>query len=179
MSPLVRLALDLGPLLVFFVVNAKFGIWWATGIFMALSVVVLAWHWLATHKVPAVPLATTVMVLVFGSLTLILADEQFIKIKPTILYILFAVVLYVGLIRGELLLARLFDAAFVLPDPAWRVLTWRFIALFIVMAGANEAIWRTQTTDVWAASKLGFWLATFVFSLAQTPFLLRHNQAPD
>jgi intracellular septation protein len=67
----------------------------------------------------------------------------------------------------------------VLPDAAWRVLTWRFTALFLVLAAANEAIWRTQTTEVWAASKLGFWLLTFVFSLAQTPFLLRHNQAQD
>jgi intracellular septation protein len=178
-TPWLRLALDLGPLLVFFLVNAKFGIWWATGIFMALSVLVLAWHWFASRKLPAIPLATTVMVLIFGSLTLYLADEQFIKMKPTILYVLFAAVLSAGLMRGELLLARLFDATFVLPDSAWRVLTWRFIALFLVLAVANEAIWRTQTTAVWAASKLGFWLATFVFSLAQTPFLLRHNQAQD
>ena len=179
MTPWLRLALDLGPLIIFFLVNAKFGIWWATGIFMALSVAVLGWHWFALRKLPVLPLATTVMVLIFGSLTLILADEQFIKIKPTILYLLFAVVLTAGLLRGELLLAKLFDTAFVLPDAAWRVLTWRFTGLFLVLAAANEAIWRTQTTATWAASKLGFWLLTFVFSLAQTPFLMRHNQTPD
>src|SRR6266481_3010911 len=137
MMPLLRVFLDLTPLIIFFAANAKFGIWWATGIFMVLSVLVLAYHWLATKKLPAVPLVTTVMVLVFGSLTLILADELFIKIKPTILYLLFAAILAVGMMRGEPLLARLFDSAFVLSDHAWRILTWRFVALFLVLAVAN------------------------------------------
>lgn len=179
MNPLLRLGLDLGPLVIFLAVSSRFGVLAATAVFMVLSVLALGVHWWGERRVPPLLVLSTALVLVFGGLTLVLADETFIKIKPTILYLLFASILGVGLSRGEVLIKQAFTGAIDLDDGAWRTLTWRFIGFFVVMACANEVVWRTQTTEVWAAVKIGFWLAVIAFTMAQTPFLLKHNRMPE
>jgi intracellular septation protein len=176
MKPGIRLLLDLGPLVIFFYVNGQYGIWIATGLFMVLAVIGLGIHWFVERKLPVMPLLSTALVLVFGGLTLYLADEIFIKLKPTILYLMFATILGVGLWRGQLWVSHLFGGTIDLPDFAWRILTYRLISLLLVEAALNEIIWRTQTTEFWIASKFGIMVLGLVFMMAQTPFLMRHDR---
>jgi intracellular septation protein len=176
MNPMVRLGLDIGPLIIFFVVNGRFGILPATATFMVLAIIALAVHWFSERKLPLMPLVSTGLVLVFGGLTLYFNDENFIKLKPTILYLLFATALVIGLWRGQTWVAVMFGGTVDMPDAAWRILTWRVVCLLVVQAMLNEAIWRTQTTDTWIASKLGLMALSVVFFLGQTPFLMRHDR---
>ena len=96
MHPLLKLALDLGPLLIFFAANALFGIFTATAVFMAAMLIVIAIGIVVERKLSPMPLITGALVLVFGGLTLWLSNDIFIKIKPTILYAMFAGILLVG-----------------------------------------------------------------------------------
>jgi len=176
LNPLVKIALDLGPLVVFFAANAHFGnIFTATGIFMAAIVASLAVSYVLTRHVAVMPVVSAVIVLVFGSLTLVLHDETFIKVKPTIIYALFGVTLLAGYVLNKPLLAIVFDAMFHLTEEGWRKLTLRWAAFFIVMAVVNEIVWRTQTTQFWISFKLfGFTPLTFLFGALQYPLLTRH-----
>ena len=173
MNQWLRLALDLGPLLIFFSVNARAGLLTATGAFMAAIVVSLAVTYWIERRVPRVPLVLAAFVLVFGGLTLALGDETFIKIKPTAINALFAVVLFASLAFRRNLLKVAFREAFSLDDAGWRVLTWRWASFFAAMAVLNEAVWRTQSTDVWVSFKVfGILPLTLAFALAQVPFIL-------
>jgi intracellular septation protein len=174
-NPFLKLALELGPLLVFFFANGRFGIFNATAAFMVAMVVSLAASWALTRKLALMPLVTGLVVLVFGTLTLVLHDDTFIKMKPTIVNTLFGVALLGGLAFGKSLLGYVFDSAFRLDDAGWRKLTWRWGFFFLVLAVLNEAIWRTQTTDFWIAFKVwGVMPITILFSAAQLPLLTRH-----
>lgn len=173
MNQWLRLALDLGPLLIFFIVNGRAGLLTATGAFMAAIVVSLAVTYSIERRVPRVPLVLAAFVLVFGGLTLALGDETFIKIKPTAINALFAVVLLASLAFRRNLLKVAFREAFTLDDAGWRVLTWRWALFFAGMAALNEAVWRTQTTDDWVSFKVfGILPLTLAFALAQVPFIL-------
>src|SRR5882757_193850 len=110
LNPALKLVLDLGPLLVFFAVNSRFGIFAATGAFMAAIVIALAVAYVLTRHLPIMPLVTAIVVVVFGTLTLVLHDELFIKVKPTIIYVLFGGVLLIGLAFGKSLLGIVFDS---------------------------------------------------------------------
>jgi intracellular septation protein len=174
----IKLAIDLGPLLVFFAANAAGGIYAATGAFMIATPIALAVAWLKYHKLPVMPLVTGVVVLIFGGLTLYLHDETFIKLKPTIVYSMFAGLLFAGLMFERHFLAFLFGPLFNLTDEGWRKLTVRWIAFFVVMAIVNEAVWRNVSTDAWVSFKLfGFLPLTFVFAMAQVPLLQRYSVA--
>lgn len=174
----IKLAIDLGPLLVFFATNFAAGIYAATGAFMIATLIALAVAWLKYHKLPVMPLVTGVVVLIFGGLTLYLHDETFIKLKPTIVYSMFAGLLFAGLMFERHLLAFLFGPVFNLTDEGWRKLTVRWIAFFVVMAIVNEAVWRNVSTDAWVSFKLfGFLPLTFVFAMAQAPLLQRYSMA--
>ena len=121
------------------------------------------------------PVVTAIIVLVFGSLTLVLHDETFIKLKPTIIYALFGLTLLGGWLLDKPLLAIVFDAMFHLTDEGWRKLTLRWAVFFLVMAVVNEAVWRTQTTDFWVNFKVfGFTPLTFVFMALQYPLLMKY-----
>ncbi|WP_181705036.1 septation protein A [Chthonobacter rhizosphaerae] len=174
--PLVKLALELGPLGVFFFANARFDIFVATAAFMAAMLASLTISWILTRRLAVMPVVTGVVVLVFGTLTLVLHDETFIKMKPTIVNGLFAAVLLGGLFFGKALLGYVFDSAFRLDAEGWRKLTFRWGLFFILLAVLNEVVWRTQTTDFWVAFKVwGIMPITILFSALQLPLLTRHS----
>lgn len=176
MNPLLKLAVEAGPLVIFFAANASLGIYVATGAFMVAVTVALAMSWFLERRLAAVPLASAAIVLVFGGLTLWLNNETFIKVKPTILNGLFAVALLGGLAAGRTLLKPLFGAAFAIDDPGWRKLTVRWAVFFAVMAVLNEAVWRSVSTDTWVAVKVfGYLPLTLAFAMAQLPLIQRHS----
>jgi len=172
---------ELGPLLVFFIVNWFEGILAATGAFMVAMVLALGWSWHATRHIPVMLWVSTALVLVFGGLTLYLDDALFIKIKPTVIYCLFAVILLTGLWRGRLFLKTVMGPAFPpIRDTGWRILTRNWSLFFISMAGLNEFVWRSFSTDSWVAFKtFGAIPIVLLFSIAQTPVLLRHQIEGD
>jgi intracellular septation protein len=179
LNPALKLVLDLGPLLIFFAANSRFGIFAATGAFMAAIVIALAVAYALTRHLPIMPLVTAVVVVVFGTLTLVLHDELFIKVKPTIIYVLFGGVLLVGLAFGKSLLGLVFDSVFHLTAEGWRKLTLRWALFFLALALVNEVVWRTQTTDVWVSFKVfGVVPLTFLFAALQYPLLTRYA-APE
>ena len=180
MSPLLKMALDLGPLLIFFAANAVSGIFTATAVFMAAITLSIALGIAIERKVSPIPLLTFALVLIFGGLTLWLSNEIFIKIKPTILYTMFAAVLVGGLGFNRLFIKYLLGQTLQLADPAWRVLTWRWSVFFLALAIMNEFVWRNTSTDTWVAFKVwGVFPMTLLFALSQTPFIARHQIEGD
>ncbi len=178
--PMFKLATELGPLLIFFFANAKFNLFVATGAFMVAIVVALVASWMVTRHIPVMALVTGVIVLVFGTLTLVLHDETFIKVKPTIIYGLFAAVLGGGLLFGRSFIAILFDQMFNLTPEGWRRLTLRWALFFVAMALLNEIIWRTQSTDFGVGFKaFGVIPITLVFAMLQMPLIKRHSREPE
>ncbi len=173
-----KLVIELGPLLVFFAANAVAGIYAGTAAFMVATLISLAAARIRYRKVPIMPLVSGVIVLVFGGLTLFLRDETFIKLKPTIVYSMFALLLAGGLMLKKPLLELLFGPVFALTEEGWRKLTWRWIAFFVVMAIVNELVWRNFSTDTWVSFKaFGFLPLTLLFTLAQMPLLQRYGVA--
>jgi intracellular septation protein len=175
MPPKLRLVLDYGPLLLFFVANMMFGIFTATAAIMAAIVLAIAVEFTIQRTVSPILLFTGAMVLIFGGLTLWLSSEIFIKIKVTLLYVLFALTLIAGLFTNRIFLKMLLGHTLRLPDPAWRSLTWRWAAFFLCLAAANEIIWRNFSTNIWVSFKVfGVTSLTFLFMLAQAPFIANH-----
>jgi intracellular septation protein len=197
LHPGVKLVLDLGPLLVFFLANTRpalfepllkpflspdmlngphAGIYTATAIFIPTVLIALAIGYAMTRHLPVMPVVTAIVVVVFGSATLILHDEQFIKLKPTIVYLLFTAVLLGGLAFGKPLLGMVFDSVFNLTNEGWRKLTVRWALFFLVLAALNEIVARTQSTDFWVAFKVfGVLPLTFVFAALQYPLLTKYS----
>ena len=175
-NPALKLALEMGPLVLFFLSNAKFGIFIATGVLMVGVVAALAASWLLTRHVPVMPLVTAVAVLVFGGLTFIFQDELFIKMKPTIVNTIFGSVLLIALAMGKPLLPVVLESMMRLTETGWKILTLRWGLFFFVLAGINEVVWRTQTTDFWVSFKVfGTMPLTVVFALAQLPLMMKHE----
>ena len=171
----LKLAIELGPLLIFFAANYAAGIYAATGAFMVATLVALAAAWWLFHKVPIMPIVSGAVVLMFGGLTLYLQDETFIKLKPTIVYVTFAVILAGGYLMKKPLLALLFGPMFNLTDEGWDKLTIRWIVFFVAMAILNEFMWRNFSTDTWVSFKaFGFLPITFAFAMAQLPLMQRY-----
>jgi intracellular septation protein len=177
--PVFKLATELGPLIVFFVANAKFNLFVATGAFMVAIVAAMIASYVVVRHVPVMAIVTAVIVLVFGTLTLVLHDETFIKVKPTIIYGLFAAILGGGLVFGRSFIAILFNQMFNLTPKGWRILTMRWALFFLGMAALNEIIWRTQSTDFWVAFKaFGAIPITMIFAMTQMPVIKRYHLEP-
>jgi len=176
LNPVLKLVLDIGPLVLFFAANSKFGIFAATGAFMVAVLAALAVSYGMTRHIAVMPVVTAVIVLIFGGLTLVLHDELFIKLKPTIIYVLFGGTLVGGLLFGKPLLGIVFDSVFRLREEGWRKLTWRWALFFFALAFLNEIVWRTQTTDFWVSFKLfGVVPLTFLFAALQYPLLTKYS----
>ena len=176
LNPTLKFALELGPLALFFAAYSRLGIFAATGVLMASVLVTLVVSYAMLRRIPIMPLVTAVIVLIFGSLTLVLHDETLIKIKPTALYLLFGAALFVGLWLKKPLLKILFDGALHVTEEGWRRLTWRWAFFFLVLAVLNEVVWRTQTTDLWVTFKtFGFLPLTLLFAVAQAPLIMRYE----
>jgi len=199
LNPLLKLALDMGPLLLFFFANSrpalfmplvgpllpaaasgeKAGIFVATAVFMVAILVALVVSYALTRHLPVMAMVTAVIVVVFGGLTLVLHDDTFIKMKPTIIYLLFGGILLGGMLFNKPLLAVVFDSVFDLTEEGWRKLTLRWALFFLALAIVNEAIWRTQSTDFWVNFKVfGVIPLTFVFAALQYPLMMKHA-APE
>jgi intracellular septation protein len=177
--PLFKLATELGPLLIFFFANARFHLFVATGAFMVAVVVAMIASYVVTRHVPMMAIVTAIVVIVFGTLTLVLHDETFIKMKPTIVYALFAAVLGGGLLFGRSFIAIMFDQMFNLTPGGWRTLTLRWALWFFAMAVLNEIIWRTQSTDFWVNFKVfGMVPLTMLFAVTQMPLVKRYHLEP-
>ncbi len=172
----LKLLVELGPLVTFFVVNAKFGIFWGTGIFMLATVMSLAASRALLGKIPTMPLVTGAFVLVFGGLTIWLQDDHFIKIKPTIVNSLFAAILFGGLYFERPVLQTVFGDVMRLTEKGWRILTSRWAWFFVALAILNEVIWRSFSTDFWVSFKVfGIIPLTMIFAVAQMSLLKRHE----
>jgi intracellular septation protein len=175
-NPFLKMSLELGPLILFFIANSRWGIFAATGVFMVAVVAALIAAYKLLHRVPIMTVVSAVVVVVFGGLTLLLQNDVFIKVKPTIIYLLFCAVLLGGLALRKPLLALVFDSVFDLTPEGWRKLTWRWALFFLALAVLNEIVWRTQTTDVWLSFKLfGVVPLTFLFAASQYPLLTRYD----
>ena len=189
-NPLLKLALELGPLGVFFLGNA-YGdalgrtipilgalggrLYIATALFIVATFVALAVSLALTRRLPIMPFVTGIVVLVFGGLTLWLQDEAFIKMKPTIVNVLFGATLLGGLLFGRSLLGYVFDSVFRLTDEGWRKLTFRWGLFFFVLALLNEIVWRNFSDDAWVNFKVfGIMPLTILFTLTQMPLIQRH-----
>jgi intracellular septation protein len=179
LNPFLKLALDIGPLVLFFAANARFGIFAATAAFMVAVLIALAVAYAKTRRIEIMPLVTAVIVLIFGGLTLVLHDDTFIKLKPTIIYLLFGGTLLGGLLFGKSFLGLMFESVFDLTEQGWRKLTWRWALFFFALAVLNEFVWRNFSTDIWVSFKLfGVVPLTFLFGAAQYPLLQRYAAAP-
>lgn len=173
---IIKLVVEFGPLLVFFISNSRFGIYTGTGAFMVATVISLIASWTLLGRVAVMPLITSVFVLVFGGLTLWLQDDHFIKIKPTIVNGLFAAILFGGLATGRLFLKIVFGEVMRLSEEGWRILTLRWALFFVFLAVLNEVMWRFFSTDTWVAFKVfGIMPITFVFALCQIGLLKKYE----
>jgi intracellular septation protein len=201
MNPLLKFVLEFGPLLLFFWANAKPqlfapllatvlpanlfageqpGIFAATAVFMVAVLVSLVIFYVLTKRLPVMPVVSAVVVVVFGGLTLFLQSETFIKLKPTIIYVLFAAALFGGLWFNKPLLAIMFDAVFTLKEEGWRKLTLRWAVFFLAMAMLNEIVWRTTSTDTWVSFKVfGVLPLTVIFAAFQYPLIQRYDASGD
>ena len=176
LNPILKLVLELGPLALFFLVFSKFGIFAATGVMMVSVLVTLGVSYWKLRRIPIMPLVTAAIVTIFGSMTLIFHDETLIKIKPTVLYLLFSGALFFGIAFKKPMLQIMFDGALHLTEAGWRILTWRWALFFLVLAMLNEAVWRSVTTQHWVTFKsFGFLPLTVLFALAQAPLISKYE----
>ena len=197
---LIKMLLDLGPLVVFFAVwyvggghpglfddvlpgflikdhNAFFP---ATAALMVTTLLALAGSFMIFKKLPVMPMVTAVLVMVFGGLTLYMADETFLKMKPTFIYLLFGTVLGLGMLFNRPFLKIMFDEAFALTPKGWRILTWRWTIFFFFLAIVNEIVWRNFSTAMWIKVKVfGFITLTLIFAIAQTGIIVRHGEQKE
>ncbi|MEM9359798.1 MAG: septation protein A [Pseudomonadota bacterium] len=185
-NQLPKLLLETGPLVVFFVCNSyaveifgateKTKIFWATGAFMVATTIALIASRILFKRLPVMPLVGGIFVLGFGAITLFLQDEFFIKIKPTVVNLMFATILFGGLLMGHALLKFLFGEVFQLQERGWKLLTFRWACFFVFLAILNEFIWRSFSTDFWAGFKLfGVMPITMIFAISQVGLLNKYQ----
>lgn len=178
-SQVIKLLVEFGPLVVFFYCNSHYGIYGGTAAFMAATAISLVASRLLLGKIPVMPLVTGVFVFIFGGLTVWLQNDTFIKLKPTIVNLLFSAMLLGGLLLDKPLLRHLFGDAFKLDEAGWRKLTLRWGLFFVVLAVLNEFVWRNYSTDTWVTFKtFGIMPLSFVFAISQVGVIMRHQIQP-
>ncbi len=176
MPPLLKLALDMGPLVIFFLTYRAADLMTATAAVMVATIVSLSVSFVLEKRLAPMPLVTGFFMVTFGGLTLVLQNDTFIKMKPTIVNLIFASVLAAGMATGRPLMKFLFQEAFKLTDEGWRKLTVRWMLFFLFLAGLNEVVWRTMSEEFWVAFKVwGNLPITVLFTLSQIPLLKRYH----
>ena len=176
MRSFYKLLIDIGPLAVFFIFYSRNGLQASILPFMLATVIAVLFSYILEKKIPIMPTVGAGIVLVFGGLTIYFDNEVFFKMKPTIINILFAAILYGGMLIKKPLLKKLLGAALKLKEEGWRILTHRWIGFFIALAILNEIVWRTQSTDVWVNFKVfGILPITFVFTMTQFPLIKKYQ----
>lgn len=192
-SPWVKMGLELGPVIAFFIGYSRWkdqtftiggtdytGFVLITAAFIPLMVVCSLILWRLTGKLSRMQGLTLVLVVVFGGLTVWLNDETFFKMKPTIIYALFAAILGFGLMRGQSYMAALMGEVMPMQHEGWMALTRRMALFFAVLAVANEAIWRLMSTDAWVNFKtFGLPVALFAFFMLQGGLVRRYGIADE
>lgn len=171
----LKMALDFAPLAAFFVTYKLGGMYWATGILMALTLTTLVIGYVMTGKFAKFPLYSALLVGFLGGLTLYFQDGTFVKMKPTAVNLLFAAVLAGGLYFNRIFLKDLLGSTMEMPDTAWRQLTLRWAGFFMALALLNEFVWRSMSEEAWVNFKVfGLLGLTIVFAAANTPFMMKH-----
>ena len=176
MNSFLKILVDIGPLAVFFVFYTRGDLLSAILPFMIATVIAVLFSYIVEKRIPIMPTFGAFIVLVFGGLTIYFDNESFFKMKPTIINILFAVILYLGIILKKPLLKYLLGSALKLQEEGWVILTKRWIGFFIALAILNEIIWRTQSTDLWVNFKVfGILPITFIFTMTQFSLIKKYH----
>jgi len=192
-NPIVKLALEMGPIILFFVAYTKLkentytilgrdyeGFIVVTAIFIPVLLIATGILWVLTGKLSKMQVMTAILVVVFGGLSVWLNDDRFIKMKPTILYLFFGGALGFGLLRGQSYLQSMMEGAMPLSDQGWMILTKRICIFFLTLAVTNEVVWRTMSTDAWVNFKtFGLTAAVFVFFMSQSGLMTKYGTAED
>ena len=176
MKSIYKLLIDIGPLAVFFIFYTRSGLQAAILPLMIATIISVIISYLLERKVPIMPTLGAAIVLIFGGLTIYFDNEIFIKMKPTIINLVFAMILYGGVILKKPLLKLLLGAALKLEEDGWKILTQRWIAFFIALAILNEIVWRTMSEDFWVNFKVfGILPITFIFTMTQFPLIKKYQ----
>jgi intracellular septation protein len=176
MKSLYKLLIDIGPLAVFFIFYTRSGLQASILPFMVATVIAVLFSYILEKKIPIMPTVGAGIVLLFGGLTIYFDNDIFFKMKPTIINVLFAVILYGGTLINKPFLKYLLGAALKLEEAGWKILTQRWIGFFIALAILNEIVWRTQSTDVWVNFKVfGILPITFIFTMTQFPLIKKYQ----
>ena len=176
MKSFYKLLIDIGPLAVFFIFYTRSGLQASILPFMLATVIAVIFSYILEKKIPIMPTVGAGIVLLFGGLTIYFDNDIFFKMKPTIINVLFAVILYGGILINKPLLKYLLGAALKLEEAGWKILTQRWIGFFIALAILNEIVWRTQSTDVWVNFKVfGILPITFIFTMTQFPLIKKYQ----
>ena len=192
--PLLKMALELGPIIIFFIGYGKIkdqvfvisgreyeGFIVATALFIPLILTTTVILWALTGKLSKMQLMTALLVVIFGGLGIWFNDERFFKMKPTILYLAFSIILFVGLLRGKSFLAVIMAEVMPLKQEGWMILTRRLALFFFILAVSNELVWRLMSTDSWVSFKTFILpLVLFAFFISQSSMLSRYSiDKPD
>ena len=176
MKSIYKLLIDIGPLAVFFIFYTRNGLQASILPFMIATVISVLFSYILEKKIPVMPTIGAAIVLLFGGLTIYFDNEVFFKMKPTIINVLFALILYAGMLFNKPLLKYLLWAALKLEEEGWKILTQRWIGFFFALAILNEIVWRTQSTDVWVNFKVfGILPITFIFTMTQFPLIKKYQ----
>ena len=176
MKSFYKLLIDIGPLAVFFIFYTRSGLQASILPFMVATVIAVLFSYILEKKIPIMPTVGAGIVLLFGGLTIYFDNDVFFKMKPTIINVLFAIILYGGILINKPLLKYLLGAALKLEEAGWKILTQRWIGFFIALAVLNEIVWRTQSTDMWVNFKVfGILPITFIFTMTQFPLIKKYQ----
>jgi len=176
MKAISKLLIDIGPLAIFFIFYTRGDLKSAILPLMIATIVAILFSYIIEKKIPIMPTVGAAIILTFGGLTIYFDNEVFFKMKPTIINILFAAVLFIGHILNKPLLKYLLGSALKLQEEGWVLLTKRWISFFIALAILNEIIWRTQSTDIWVNFKVFAILPiTFIFTMSQISLIKKYQ----
>ena len=176
MRSIYKLFIDIGPLAIFFIFYTKGDLQSSILPFMIATVIAVMFSYILEKKIPIMPTVGAAIILVFGGLTIYFDNEVFFKMKPTIINILFAAILYIGQALNKPLLKYLLGKTLKLQNEGWAILTKRWVGFFIALAILNEIVWRTQSTDIWVSFKVfGILPITFIFTMTQFSLIKKYQ----